>query len=145
MENHRRPPFRRHHATAWPIIVVCLAVAAVSGCGLPAAVTVGSLAASGVSYATTGKGLAGHVMSELSGEDCALHRPLDDVPICHAVADEQVIVANAQPRRETSLQVPHRTEMAVARMESTRPETITSIMRRHLRAFDVANGIKPSY
>jgi len=66
----------------WPILPLLLPLLA-AGCVLPPAVTVASLAADGVSYATTGKSVTDHGISAATGEDCALLRPvLNDKPIC---------------------------------------------------------------
>ncbi len=48
--------------------------ALLSGCGLPPAVTVASLVASGVSYVTTGKSVTDHGISMVLQKDCALLR-----------------------------------------------------------------------
>jgi len=45
-----------------------------SGCGLPTAVTVASLMASGVSYVSTGKSVTDHGISMVLQKDCALLR-----------------------------------------------------------------------
>ena len=45
-----------------------------SGCGLPPAVTVASLVASGVSYVSTGKSVTDHGISMVLQKDCALLR-----------------------------------------------------------------------
>lgn len=45
-----------------------------SGCGLPTAVTVASLVASGVSYVSTGKSITDHGISMVLQKDCALLR-----------------------------------------------------------------------
>ncbi len=45
-----------------------------SGCGLPTAVTVASLVASGVSYVATGKSITDHGISMVLQKDCALLR-----------------------------------------------------------------------
>jgi SPOR domain len=47
-----------------------------AGCALPPAVTLASLAADGVSYATTGKSVSDHGISAATGNDCALMRPV---------------------------------------------------------------------
>jgi SPOR domain len=66
----------------WPVLPLLLPLLA-AGCVLPPAVTVASLAADGVSYATTGKSVTDHGISAATGEDCALLRPvLNDKPIC---------------------------------------------------------------
>ena len=61
-----------------PPRLVFLALAALlpEGCALPPAVTLASLAADGVSYATTGKSVSDHGISAATGNDCALMRPV---------------------------------------------------------------------
>jgi SPOR domain len=61
-----------------PPRLVFLALAALlpAGCALPPAVTLASLAADGVSYATTGKSVSDHGISAATGNDCALMRPV---------------------------------------------------------------------
>lgn len=53
-----------------------------AGCALPPVVTVASLVADGVSYATTGKGTTDHAISAIADEDCALLRPVEGKPMC---------------------------------------------------------------
>ncbi len=55
------------------LFLAALAVV-LSGCGLPPAVTVVSLVASGVSYVTTGKSVTDHGISMVLQKDCALLR-----------------------------------------------------------------------
>ena len=56
-----------------------------------------SLAASGVSYAVTGKSMSDHVISALRAEDCALHRMLDGRAPCDdwPISDGMALAANA--------------------------------------------------
>ncbi len=56
----------------WLFLVALTVV--LSGCGLPTAVTVASLVASGVSYVTTGKSVTDHGISMVLQKDCALLR-----------------------------------------------------------------------
>ncbi|HUK10711.1 MAG TPA: SPOR domain-containing protein [Stellaceae bacterium] len=53
-----------------------------SGCALPPALVVASYGADGLSYLSSGKSLGDHGISTVLDEDCALHRFLDDKPIC---------------------------------------------------------------
>lgn len=59
-----------------------LSMLVLSGCALPPIITVASLAANGISYATTGKGTADHAISAVAGEDCAILRAAKDEDIC---------------------------------------------------------------
>ncbi len=63
-------------------ITALLSTLVLSGCALPPIVTAVSLAANGVSYATTGKGTADHAISAVAGEDCAVLRAAKDEAIC---------------------------------------------------------------
>ena len=58
-----------------------------AGCALPPAITVASLALSGASYATTGKSTTDHAISAVVGEDCALHRVVDEEGMCDPDGD----------------------------------------------------------
>jgi hypothetical protein len=62
-----------------------------SGCAVPPAVAVASLAANGVSFATTGKSTTDHAISAVAGEDCALLRVASEKPVCDP--DGEVLVA----------------------------------------------------
>ncbi len=53
-----------------------------SGCAVPPAVTVASLAADGVSYVATGKSVTDHGLSAATGEDCALLRVVRHQSVC---------------------------------------------------------------
>lgn len=67
------------------IIVLTLIPIALSGCVAPIdPFTVVSLIADGVSYATTGKGPADHVISGVVEKDCAMYRTLKNEPVCRA-------------------------------------------------------------
>jgi len=79
IETGEGEPLRR---VRWlgPALLLSLTAA---GCVVPPAVTVGSFAADGVSYVTTGKSVTDHGLSAATGHDCALLRPvLDDKPVC---------------------------------------------------------------
>lgn len=62
-----------------------------AGCALPPAVTVASLVADGISFATTGKSTTDHAISAVVHEDCALLRALESRDICDP--DGEVLVA----------------------------------------------------
>ncbi len=69
-----------------------------SACALPASFTIASLAADGVSYATSGKGLSDHAISAVANEDCAMWRALKDRPICRqADVPETMVAATPAP------------------------------------------------
>ncbi len=67
--------------------ILLLLPLALSACA-PTAVTLFSLTAGGVSYATTGKGITDHALSEVTQADCAMHRALRDQPVCTALPVE---------------------------------------------------------
>jgi len=71
-----------------PVLVLPFLLA---GCALPPAVTVASLVADGVSFATTGKGTADHAISALANEDCALLRAVEGKAVCDP--DGEVLIA----------------------------------------------------
>tara|TARA_R110000868_G_scaffold143415_2_gene361489 strand:- start:1390 stop:1752 length:363 start_codon:yes stop_codon:yes gene_type:complete len=76
---------RRAHAFRWagPMISAAFAVAVLSGCApVINPVTVVSLIFDGISYATTGKGPADHIISGVTDRDCAMYRGLFDEPVC---------------------------------------------------------------
>jgi hypothetical protein len=66
-----------------------------SGCALPPIITVASLAANGVSYATTGKGAADHAISAVAGEDCAILRVAKDEDICDPDGEVLLVLVGA--------------------------------------------------
>jgi hypothetical protein len=72
-------------------IPALLAMLFLSGCAVPPIVTAASLAATGVSYATTGKSTTDHAISAVAGEDCALLRVASEKPVCDP--DGDVLVA----------------------------------------------------
>ncbi len=67
------------------IIYLSILVLAVGGCALPIPIQIASWAASGFSYATTGKSVSDHAFSALASKDCALHRVMLGEEICSPV------------------------------------------------------------
>jgi SPOR domain len=85
----------------WALIPV---LASLSGCAIPPALTIASLAINAASYAATGKSVSDHGLSAMVGEDCALWRVVADRKICR---DDQVepagpAVAEAAPDLSSS-------------------------------------------
>ena len=74
------------------ITTVLLGAIMCTGCA-PLPVTVASLLADGMSYATTEKSLTDHGLSALSEQDCAMHRLLTSGTICRQVDTRTVIAA----------------------------------------------------
>jgi len=65
------------------ILIPALSVAVLSGCApVLNPLTIASTVVDVISYASTGKGSADHVLSGLTEQDCALHRSLADQPVC---------------------------------------------------------------
>ena len=63
-----------------------VAAMSTSGCAVvPTAFSAGAMVANGISYAATGKGTADHILSGLSGQDCAILRGLGEDPVCREV------------------------------------------------------------
>ena len=95
----------------WPVLLLLLPLPA-AGCILPPAVTVASLAADGVSYATTGKSVTDHGLSAATGEDCALLRPvLHDKPICDNTLTAHALTV---PVEQRGAEAPRPVEAAAA-------------------------------
>lgn len=81
-----------------PILVLLLPL--LLGACAPAAVTVASLAASGLSYVTTGKSVSDHTLSAMVNKDCALLRVIAGEPLCRdqapsAFAPQPTLLAHA--------------------------------------------------
>jgi hypothetical protein len=62
------------------ILLSLIALVALTGCALPPALTIASVALSGTSYLTTGKGPTDHVLSVATDSDCDFLRTLATVP-----------------------------------------------------------------
>jgi hypothetical protein len=71
-----------------------------AGCALPPALSVASLVLDGVSYVTTGKGTTDHAISAFAGEDCALHRAVNDTPVCDPDGDVLLALIADDPANE---------------------------------------------
>ena len=68
-----------------------LAVMVLSGCAAVINPTmIASSVVDGISYATTGKGSADHLISGLTDQDCAMHRGITDKPVCNPPKDEGI-------------------------------------------------------
>jgi hypothetical protein len=80
----------------WALIPV---LASLSGCAIPPALTIASLAINAASYAATGKSVSDHGLSAMVGEDCALWRVVADRKICqdNPVEPAGPAVAEAKP------------------------------------------------
>jgi hypothetical protein len=69
-----------------------LAVMVLSGCAAVINPTmIVSVVVDGISYATTGKGPADHLISGLTDQDCAMHRGFTDKPICNPPKGEGIL------------------------------------------------------
>lgn len=66
---------------------LCAVIFLTSGCALPVPFQIASWAASGLSYATTGKSISDHAVSAVTERDCAMHRIALGEQICTAPDD----------------------------------------------------------
>ena len=74
------------------ILFSALAVMVLSGCAaLINPTMIASAVVDGISYATTGKGPADHMISGLTDQDCAMHRGFTDKPICNPPKGEGIL------------------------------------------------------
>jgi len=71
------------------------------GCALPVPLQIASWAASGLSYATTGKSLSDHAVSAVADEDCALHRIALGKHICVPIETDGTAIARNIPATNT--------------------------------------------
>ena len=74
------------------ILISTLGVMVLSGCAAvinPSMIT--SVFIDGVSYATTGKGPADHLISSLIDQDCAMHRGFTDEAVCTPPKDQGIL------------------------------------------------------
>lgn len=76
---------------------LCAVVLLASGCALPVPLQVASWAASGLSYATTGKGISDHAVSAVTEQDCAMHRIALGKQVCLPFEDEGTAIAANAP------------------------------------------------
>ena len=81
----------------WVLIVASL----LSGCALPPAVTLVSLALDATSYVVSGKTVTDHGISLVLDRDCALLRALEG-EICRETADFEVALATLTPLPATA-------------------------------------------
>jgi len=77
-----------------------------AGCALPVPLQLASWAASGVSYATTGKSLSDHAISAMASQDCALHRIALGEEVCFPslLDDSDIAVASRDITEDSALQ-----------------------------------------
>lgn len=124
----------------WPILPLLLPLLA-AGCVLPPAVTVASLAADGVSYATTGKSVTDHGISAATGEDCALLRPvLNDKPICDSTLTAR---GKAVPVEQGGAAVPPPSEAAPTEAAMVRDQAVMRDQYVTVGSFlDPANAVR---
>ncbi|MCZ6744600.1 MAG: hypothetical protein O7D31_07990 [Alphaproteobacteria bacterium] len=74
-----------------------------NACALPAAFTIASLAADGISYVTSGKSVTDHALSVVANEDCAMWRALQARPICRDRDAPATLVAAAPAPGESEV------------------------------------------
>ncbi len=120
----------------------CLAAALLSGCGIvPVAFSAGHMAANGLSYVTTGKSTTDHLVSGLTGDDCALHRALADRPVCDAGPDDVAALHDAGDPLLGRARSVHRTDSRYGgnRSNAWRAVQNVGIMDQHADVFDRAD------
>ena len=71
-----------------------------TGCAVPPAVSLASLAADGISYLATGKSTTDHAISAVVHEDCALLRVVTDEDVCDPDGEVLVELARGDPLEE---------------------------------------------
>lgn len=82
------------------LVPALLSALFLTGCALPPVVTLASLAASGASYAKTGKSTTDHAISAVVGEDCALHRIFGDEAVCDPDGEMLAVLVGAKTADE---------------------------------------------
>lgn len=75
----------------WTVAGACVALASLSGCGVPTAVTIASYAADGASFLSTGRSVTDHGISILLQKDCALIRVVRSRPICRTMKKDDLV------------------------------------------------------
>lgn len=98
-----------------------------SGCALPPAVTVASLAADGISYVASGRTVSDHAISYAAQEDCALYRAIQGESICHpeGATEQGVALASVSAPLDIA-EAPLKTESeAAAQLEPAAGEPAT--------------------
>lgn len=79
------------------ILFTCAFTLLLSGCALPVSVQIASFAATGFSYATTGKGISDHAVSAMAEQDCAMHRIALGEEMCSETDDKGSVVVENSP------------------------------------------------
>ncbi len=84
------------------ILLPSTLVLSLTGCALPPAISIASLAVDAVSYMITEKTVADHALSQLAQQDCALLRTLSGDPVCidADMADFAVASGEGQPAED---------------------------------------------
>lgn len=75
---------------------LCIVLTSISGCA-----SLELLAAGGISYLVTGKGLSDHALSMVMDKDCAFHRFLTDDSLCEEAAQATLLADNPPPEKLT--------------------------------------------
>lgn len=79
------------------ILFCCAFTLLLSGCALPVSIQIASFAATGFSYATTGKGISDHAVSAMAKQDCAIHRIALGEEVCSETDDKGSVVVENSP------------------------------------------------
>ncbi len=91
-------------ARAYRIVLTAGSLLLLSACAVPLSVTALSLAAGGLSYATTGKSMTDNYLSYFTNADCAMHRiVIDNTPICIIQPETAVAEADPDPALDTPI------------------------------------------
>ncbi|MFO0998429.1 MAG: SPOR domain-containing protein [Alphaproteobacteria bacterium] len=83
------------------MVGVVFSAFALSGCVLPAAVSIASFAFDGASYVATGKSVQDHAISMVADEDCALWRVVAGRSICVEKSETTIAALPVQPPQRT--------------------------------------------
>jgi hypothetical protein len=87
------------------LCVLASAFLALSGCGLPPALSIAFNGMDGLSLLASGKSISDHAISQVAGEDCAMYRFVTDPEnVCRAnpaqSPDETIAEAPGETRRD---------------------------------------------
>lgn len=111
------------------------------------------IAAGGISYLLTGKGLSDHALSLTMDQDCATHRLLFDEPLCvpDSISNETpdvLIASNSQPPENIGDSQPEAVESeeaVILAQELTSPSEETAILTSGVDSIDDLIGVDLPY
>lgn len=79
--------------------ILCAFTLLAGGCALPVPLQLATFAASGFSYATTGKGISDHAVSAVAEQDCAMHRIAFGEEMCNGEPSTGAVVVENAPTK----------------------------------------------